>query len=232
MLVLQTSIMLKANIHPLHCTRNAKRLPCFAISRKPDSDPNLRLSSAPKSKPKSRTRRLKSEVPENQDEGTSRKSPTTIPRKPKRGRRSEADAVEDFMRESLERTFESIRVQNPEMFENKEKIMKERLADDEYNSDISDVDEDDDDGVEETEMVVEEESKSWPLDADVGWGIRASEYFERHPIRNIVGEDGVEIDWEGEVDDNWVKEINCLEWESFAFHPSPLVVLVFERYNR
>ncbi|KAF5930504.1 hypothetical protein HYC85_031377 [Camellia sinensis] len=80
--------------------------------------------------------------------------------------------------------------------------------------------------------VVEEESPNWPLDADVGWGIRASEYFEQHPIKNVVGEDGVEIDWEGEMDDNWVKEINCLEWESFAFHPSPLIVLVFERYNR
>ncbi|KAM1591748.1 hypothetical protein FF1_035648 [Malus domestica] len=81
-------------------------------------------------------------------------------------------------------------------------------------------------------MVVEEESKDWPLDADVGWGIRASEYFENHPIRNVVGDNGVEIDWEGEVEDNWVKEINCLEWESFAFHPSPLLVLVFARYNR
>ncbi|KAF5815243.1 hypothetical protein HanRHA438_Chr03g0132831 [Helianthus annuus] len=63
-------------------------------------------------------------------------------------------------------------------------------------------------------------------------GIRASEYFEKHPIKNVVGEDGVEIDWKGELDDCLVKEINCLEWESFAFHPSPLIVLVFERYNR
>ncbi|KAH7517410.1 hypothetical protein FEM48_Zijuj09G0060600 [Ziziphus jujuba var. spinosa] len=233
MLVLQTSITPKANIYTVHSTRFAKRLPCFSISRKPDSEPDLKTGSAPKAKPKSRTRRLKSEVSQNQDESTRRKFPAIIPRKPKRGRRSEADAVEDFVRERLERTFESIREQNPEVFENKEKVMKDRLADDEYNSDISDVDEDDDDGgVKETEMVVEEESKSWPLDADVGWGIRASEYFEKHPIRNVVGEDGVEIDWEGEVDDNWVKEINCLEWESFAFHPSPLVVLVFERYNR
>ena len=56
--------------------------------------------------------------------------------------------------------------------------------------------------------------------------------IEKHPIKNVVGEDGYEIDWEGEIDDNWVQEINCLEWESFAFHPSPLIVLVFERYNR
>ncbi|KDP26497.1 hypothetical protein JCGZ_17655 [Jatropha curcas] len=81
-------------------------------------------------------------------------------------------------------------------------------------------------------MVVKEEDPNWPLDADVGWGIRASEYFEKHPIKNVVGEDGLKIDWEGETDDTWVKEINCLEWESFAFHPSPLIVLVFERYNR
>ncbi|XP_019086212.1 PREDICTED: uncharacterized protein LOC104720088 [Camelina sativa] len=59
-----------------------------------------------------------------------------------------------------------------------------------------------------------------------------SEYFDTYPIKNVVGDDGTEIDWEGEIDDSWVKEINCLEWESFAFHPSPLVVLVFERYKR
>jgi len=27
--------------------------------------------------------------------------------------------------------------------------------------------------------VVEEEDPDWPLDADVGWGIRASEYFDK-----------------------------------------------------
>nr|CAD1838926.1 unnamed protein product [Ananas comosus var. bracteatus] len=84
---------------------------------------------------------------------------------------------------------------------------------------------------EENQVVVEEEDPDWPLDADIGWGIRSSEYFEKHPIRNVVV-DGVEIDWEGEMEEGWVKEINCLEWESFAFHPSPLVALVFERYKR
>ena len=115
--------------------------------------------------------------------------------------------------------------------------MKER-DDDSSKSESGDKDDDNDDEEEDggegirNKMVIEEESKSWPLDADVGWGIRASEYFEQHPIKNVVGEDGYEIDWEGEIDDNWVQEINCLEWESFAFHPSPLIVLVFERYNR
>ncbi|KAG2319369.1 hypothetical protein Bca4012_054381 [Brassica carinata] len=150
--------------------------------------------------------------------------PTKVPRKPKRGRRSEADAVEDFVRSSLEKTFSTIREQNPEVFENKEKasFIKDR-ADDE---------EDDDEIEGEGEMVVEEEDPDWPVDTDVGWGIKASEYFDTHPIKNVVGEDGTVIDWEGEIDDSWVKEINCLEWESFAFHPSPLVVLVFERYKR
>ncbi|KFK29402.1 hypothetical protein AALP_AA7G129000 [Arabis alpina] len=126
-------------------------------------------------------------------------------------RRSEADAVEDFVRSSLERTFSTIREQNPEAFENKDKadFIKDKL-----------------------EMVVEEEDPDWPVDTDVGWGIRASDYFDAHPIKNVVGEDGTQIDWEGEIDDSWVKEINCLEWESFAFHPSPLVVLVFQRYKR
>ncbi|KAK9945024.1 hypothetical protein M0R45_010556 [Rubus argutus] len=61
----------------------------------------------------------------------------------------------------------------------------------------------DDEGSGEENMVVEDESKDWPLDADVGWGIRASEYFENHAIRNVVDENGVEIDWEGEMEDNW-----------------------------
>ncbi|CAN1180976.1 Thioredoxin-like fold domain-containing protein MRL7, chloroplastic [Linum perenne] len=63
-------------------------------------------------------------------------------------------------------------------------------------------------------------------------GIQASEYFKQHPIKNVVGEDGFGIDWEKELDEGWVQEINYLEWESIAFHPSPLIVLVFERYNR
>ncbi|KAL2343299.1 hypothetical protein Fmac_004584 [Flemingia macrophylla] len=166
------------------------------------------------------------------DKSSAETFPTTIPRKPRRGRRSEAVAVEDFVRNSLERTFATIRQQNKDSVENHENIMKER--DGESSESESGDDEKEENGDEEigNKMVVEEESKSWPLDADVGWGVRASEYFEKHPIKNVVGEDGYEIDWEGEIDDNWVQEINCLEWESFAFHPSPLMVLVFERYNR
>ncbi|KAG8095434.1 hypothetical protein GUJ93_ZPchr0012g19368 [Zizania palustris] len=56
-------------------------------------------------------------------------------------------------------------------------------------------------------------------------------YFDNHSIKNVTM-DRVEIDWEGDIDEGWVKEINCFEWESFAFHPNPLVVLVFEHYNR
>ncbi|ESQ54387.1 hypothetical protein EUTSA_v10025681mg [Eutrema salsugineum] len=168
------------------------------------------------------------EKPKNQKKEATRSGeaefPTKIRRKSKRGRRSEAEAVEDFVRSSLERTFSTIREQNPEVFENKEKanFIKDRAGENDDEDEIE----------EEEEMVVEEEDPDWPVDTDVGWGIKASEYFDTHPIKNVVGEDGAEIDWEGEIDDNWVKEINCLEWESFAFHPSPLVVLVFERYKR
>uniref|UniRef100_A0A7N0ZTI8 Thioredoxin-like protein n=1 Tax=Kalanchoe fedtschenkoi TaxID=63787 RepID=A0A7N0ZTI8_KALFE len=158
--------------------------------------------------------------------------PKTIPRKPRRGRKSEAAAVEDFIRNSLEQTFASIRETSLEVPENMENVMKDGV-DEENGSDASeDEDKSDDVGKRGKKMMVDEESKSWPLDADVGWGIRASEYFDQHSIRNTVGEDGVEIDWEGEIDEGWVKEINCLEWEDFAFHPSPLIVLVFERYHR
>ena len=248
MSVLQTPLIPRLNCTYLRHSRQVKPLPFFVLSKKSDPKPNdPKLNSAARAKPRSRNRLLKvePEASKKKVEGDA-EFPRTIPRKPRRGRRSEAAAVEDFVRESLEQTFASIREQSSEVFENKENVMKDRPVDDEDESDTSE-DEDDDDLDEDEvvvagdkkkkdkkkkKMVVEEESQDWPLDADIGWGIRASEYFDKHPIKNVVGEGGVEIDWEGEIDDNWVKEINCLEWESFAFHPSPLVVFVFERYNR
>lgn len=210
-------------------------LSCIASSKKSESESNSNSSPDPKSQRKTRTQRQKPKVPQKEDENS---SPTTTPKKSRRGRKSEAAAVEDFVRDSLERTFTSIREQNPGIFENKKNILKERVGEvNDSNGSSSDGDDDDDDEGDggnrrKKKMVVEEESQDWPLDADVGWGIRASDFFNQYPIKNVVGEDGVEIDWEGEIDDNWVKEINCLEWESFAFHPSPLIVLVFERYKR
>jgi hypothetical protein len=132
--------------------------------------------------------------------------------------------VEDFVRGRLEQVFASIQERDPEVLQGKGEILKPKEEEEEER--VADEDEGG-----EQKTVVEEEDASWPLDADVGWGVRASEYFDKHSIKNVTV-DGVEIDWEGEVDQGWVKEINCLEWESFAFHPSPLIVLVFERYNR
>ncbi|KAK7359224.1 hypothetical protein VNO77_01176 [Canavalia gladiata] len=229
-----------------HCStvsshRIVKPISC-SVSRKshskpepePNPKPEAKASSKQRARPKARTRNQqpKDVVSSNGDKSSAEAFPTTIPKKPRRGRRSEAMAVEDFVRSSLERTFAAIREQNKDALENHENILKDRDHDNSMSE--SNSEDDEEDGGEESGnmMVVEEESKSWPLDADVGWGIRASEYFEKHPIKNVVGEDGYEIDWEGEIDDNWVQEINCLEWESFAFHPSPLIVLVFERYNR
>lgn len=209
-----------------------KPLSCCANSDKVDSEPHPEsIHRKSKNSPK---RKTKAKVRQEIDENSGEVFPFTIPRKPSRGHRSEAVAVEDFIRDSLERTFASIRQQNPDIFNGRENIMKERHHDkiDNNDHDVDDVDVDDNDDDRERKVVIEEDDPDWPLDADVGWGVRASEYFEKHSIRNVVGEDGVEIDWEGEIDNNWVKEINCLEWESFAFHPSPLIVLVFERYKR
>ncbi|XP_059626069.1 thioredoxin-like fold domain-containing protein MRL7, chloroplastic isoform X2 [Cornus florida] len=215
---------------PVNHNYSLKPLTCFAVSRSSDSNLDPNSNPKPKFKPK-RSAHQKNKVPQDEDGNNGRIFPTTIPKKPRRGRKSEAAAVEDYIRNSLEQTFTSIRQQNSEILEDKDNIMKDRV-DSEIDSDGSDDDSDEDDNSRKKEMVVEEDNPNWPLDADVGWGVRASEYFEEHPIKNVIGEDGVEIDWEGEIDDNWVKEINCLEWESFAFHPSPLIVLVFERYNR
>jgi len=220
-------------VKSISCSGSTKSHP------KPESEPEPKAGSNQRARPKARSRSdHPKDVASNNDVKNSAETfPTTIPRKPRRGRRSEAVAVEDIVRDTLEHTFATIQQQNNDALENYENIMKERDVDNsetESGDNDDDNDEKEEDGGEGTgkKMVIEEESKSWPLDADVGWGVRASEYFENHPIKNVVGEDGCQIDWEGEIDDNWVQEINCLEWESFAFHPSPLIVLVFERYNR
>lgn len=208
-------------------SRVFKRLSCNAALESSDQTPESSSTPNPKSKQgKAKNLRQKSKDPENggNPEGS---FPGIIPKKPRRGRRSEAAAVEDYVRDSLKRTLESIGKQNPEVLESMQNFIKEKDGSDDDSSD-------DEDGVDEgeKEMVVEEDDPDWPLDTEVGWGIRASEYFDQHPIKNVKGEDGAVIDWEGEIDYGLVKEINCLEWESFAFHPSPLIVLVFERYKR
>ncbi|CAL1383316.1 unnamed protein product [Linum trigynum] len=203
---------------------------CSAVSRNSDSESASGSSSKSKSKASSKEAASAEEDEE-----------IFVPRKPRRGRRSEAAAVEDFVRDHLKRTFASIRQQeqDPEFLEKMKNLMKDGEGNlDSQFTDIDGGDEEEEEGIDGEEdkskkrTMVEEEDPDWPLDADVGWGIRASEYFEQHPIKNVAGEDGFEIDWEGELDEGWVQEINCLEWESIAFHPSPLIVLVFERYNR
>ncbi|CAK8578540.1 unnamed protein product [Lathyrus sativus] len=254
MLILQTAIV-PGTFSPLRTTKfDTCFLSCSTISTHRNVKPisiscsvstNSSSKPEPESNPNSKLRaknKGKSSKPENAvcvDKGGGNSDvifPTTIPRKPRRGRKSEAMKVEDFIRDRLENTFAAIRQQKRDALKNHKNIMKDSVDDDsasrcsDEDSDEEEEDEEGDGG--EKKMVIEEESESWPLDTDVGWGVRASEYFEKHPIKNVVGDDGVEIDWEGEMDDNWVQEINCLEWESFAFHPSPLIVLVFERYNR
>ncbi|PKA60204.1 hypothetical protein AXF42_Ash008263 [Apostasia shenzhenica] len=202
----------------------------FSASAAPNAEQNPDAHKKPSPSPRKRGRppKPKGSLETAADPGAVDDFPVTIPRKPRRGRRSEAVAVEDFVRERLEQVFASIRKQNAEVLEGKGEILKQTVPEVEKEVDGKDEEREDQ---EDKVHVVEEEAPDWPVDADVGWGVRASEYFEKHPIKNVVV-DGVEIDWEGEMDEGWVQEINCLEWESFAFHPSPLIVLVFERYNR
>lgn len=213
--------------------RNLNHVACFAISRESEkSDTNVHQKD--NSRPKKAIELKKTKGSEDVGKESSENFPTTIPKKHRRGRRSEAAAVEDFVRDKLEQTFASIREQNSEIMKEKGSIMKDSMVES-HDTDCSSDESDEDDVDNETKkkkMLVEEEDPDWPLDADVGWGVRASEYFEKHPIKNAVGEDGVVVNWEGELDNCLVKEINCLEWEKFAFHPSPLIVLVFERYKR
>lgn len=82
--------------------------------------------------------------------------------------------------------------------------------------------------------VMEEADEDWVDDEDVEdrWKVRASDFFKEPLITNVVGEDGTLIDWEGEADNCIIQEICNMEWDDMAFHPTPLVVLVFERYTR
>ncbi|KAI5656904.1 hypothetical protein M9H77_25697 [Catharanthus roseus] len=122
----------------------------------------------PNSKPRrSKSRIDGSKIRQNQDKDPKGASPQTFPKKPKRGRRSEAAAVEDLVRASLEKTFASIREQNTETMKDMEGIMKDRADDDMVNDQIGG-DEDDDNHDEEKKMLVVDEDPNWPLDADVG----------------------------------------------------------------
>eukprot|EP00249_Psilotum_nudum_P022982 c28711_g1_i2 orf=518-1462(-) len=87
---------------------------------------------------------------------------------------------------------------------------------------------------------VEEEDPTWPDGPDDGWGFRYSDFFKDFKVKNSTGgqhdsddDDVEEFDWEGEPD-RWVaEEITSIEWEATVFHdPSPLVVLIFERYGK
>ncbi|XP_042418874.1 thioredoxin-like fold domain-containing protein MRL7 homolog, chloroplastic [Zingiber officinale] len=226
-LALQTPAFLRS--------KQASPFSLYFLSPNPALHPHLRsslrlpkpsacISSSdpdPDTKPKPRRRSRKTEGTDPVDGAPAE---GFVPRKPRRGRRSESAAVEDFVRSRLQDTFAAIREQNAGLLEGKHEVLKARRTDEEE-------EEEEEKRSEGEDLSVEDDDPEWPLDADVGWGIRASEYFEKNPIKNVV-EEGVEIDWEGEMDEGWVKEINSLEWESFAYHPSPLVVLVFERYRR
>lgn len=87
-----------------------------------------RICAAASSKSSSDTAPEPHESVESVEPTEARTLRTTKPRKPRRGRRSEAAAVEDFVRDSLDRTFASIRQQNPEVFDNykEDAILKHR----------------------------------------------------------------------------------------------------------
>lgn len=140
----------------LHCT--AARSDSGAGSNF-ETDPGSKSKRQRKGRPK---KAMGSEI----ELDKSSEIPPTIPRKSRRGRRSEAVAVEDFVRDSLEKTFASIREQNPDLFENKEQILKE--GNDKTVFDVSD-DDGDDSQRDKQNMVVDEDDPNWPVDADVGF---------------------------------------------------------------
>ncbi|KAL9239057.1 hypothetical protein vseg_013412 [Gypsophila vaccaria] len=207
---------------------------CAATARNCDAEEEPDSDSESETQRKGQPKKRKG--PQSEVKNLSENQSVTKPRKPRRGRRSEAVAVEDFVRDTLEKTFASIREENPDYFARKaefiKKVRDEAVSEAHAENDDSDDDDDDDDDDENEKMVVDADDPNWPADADVGWGLSASDYFEKNAITNVVGDDGVVIDWEGEMENSWLREINCLEWETFAYHPSPLIVLVFERYNR
>ncbi|KAM1591747.1 hypothetical protein ACFX1Z_035331 [Malus domestica] len=77
----QTCLPPMLHISPLHRTRTLNSLPCYATSRKFDSEPDLIARSNPKPKYRSR----KAETSEHEGEEPGETFPATIPRKPRRG---------------------------------------------------------------------------------------------------------------------------------------------------
>eukprot|EP00257_Ricinus_communis_P021701 XP_015581240.1 thioredoxin-like fold domain-containing protein MRL7, chloroplastic [Ricinus communis] len=102
---------------------------CLAYSRKSDSEPDPGAKSRPKSRRKTRNCSPEAADAQKEDENPGMIFPTSATWKPTHGHRSEADAVEDFVRDTLERTFASIQQQNPEMLENKGNITKDKVND-------------------------------------------------------------------------------------------------------
>ncbi|EEF32529.1 hypothetical protein RCOM_0258490 [Ricinus communis] len=100
---------------------------CLAYSRKSDSEPDPGAKSRPKSRRKTRNCSPEAADAQKEDENPGMIFPTSATWKPTHGHRSEADAVEDFVRDTLERTFASIQQQNPEMLENKGNITKDKV---------------------------------------------------------------------------------------------------------
>lgn len=116
----------------LHSPKPPSRV---VVSARSDPKPDPKPRPEPGSKPKRRTKAPRNDGDE---ANPNRTFPATIPRKPRRGRRSEAVAVEDFVRDTLDRTFAAIREQNSETPE----IMKKRLDDDDDDDEDDEEDED------------------------------------------------------------------------------------------
>ena len=90
---------------------------------------------------------------QNPDDSTEAGFPTTKPRKPRRGRRGEAAAVEDFVRGRLEQVFASIRERNSDVLEGKGDILKPKAEEEQ-------VPDEEEEGEGEQKPVVEEEEPS------------------------------------------------------------------------
>eukprot|EP01018_Ginkgo_biloba_P013613 Gb_08401 [translate_table: standard] len=172
---------------------------------------------------------------ENNNEETEVVSKVTVSAK-KRGRKKRGSpAVEEFLKKSLdnllsdkdgeESTLNETQTENVEPSDK----TRNKQYEDEAIKEAFMAEE-----MEEQPEAVEEEDEEWPEDEEIDtkWRVRASDYFKENLIRNVVGDDGTLIDWEGEANNYSIKEICAMEWESYVFHPSPLIVLVFERYRR
>lgn len=201
------------------------------------SEPTVATAKPKRGRPRKKKAEPEEKTSLNPSEGNLGDDVTKCSSAEKRGRKKKGTAsVEAYLDTSLRNLMSETEARNSTLNQvrQKEKGSTPENAEPVGAENNNNINFDGNDDKEPPLVVVEEEDEEWVDDEDVEdrWKVRASDFFKEPLITNVVGEDGTLIDWEGEADNCIIQEICNMEWDDMAFHPTPLVVLVFDRYTR